>query len=606
MIIIKKLLLILILFLFLISAVSAGENITDFLADESVENQVDSVITFNNDTVKTGESVEISLKSSDNTPITNSQLHVDIDNGFQQSVVTNDLGVASLKMDFEATNYMLHVAFDGNDKYLPCDEYFTVTVLGLDSKISIESDTVMTGKYFNVYLTDENSKPITNAEVDFEINSWVYDAVTDSNGKAGFKVEEGPGKYSLKIIYWGDEYYNEVSKTITLIIPSATSVTIGNNILLTNGYLRIYLNSQLKSSVSKKTLSVIIDGKTFTKTTNSEGIIVFNPKLGVGNHNITVKFNGSQTIKASQSSKIIKCIKGNVKDPLKKKIPLRNGVPDVDYMPKNYVMSVNTMTYTISKAQYLDVIKRDSYSLYLKNKLSKYTFFKSQSEPKLNHIIKREKWNVIEKEINYRIVMKNKHNYWPKSVTVNVGEYSYTYSEVLDFQNSPYTCGPTAGSMCSQVLKNYVCEKELAKKAGTTSSGTSPGGIKSALEKYKFKCSYYTKSTFNNALNQLKKGACALIFHAQNHYVAILDISSDGKKVLVGNSAGTYSRYSIGMESKWQTVKHMKSKFSTSDSTGLIVKLKYNLNKNTKKKINNFYSSMGVNWVAKNIKEIVW
>ena len=234
--------------------------------------------------------------------------------------------------------------------------------------------------------------------------------------------------------------------------------------------------------------------------------------LGTGTLTVKVEFGGTSTVAPSQDTKQVTGIKGNAKSPLKSKIPLRNGIPDVDYMTGNYVMADPDMTYTLLKSQYREVIKRDSYCLYLKKKLSKYTFFKSKSEPKLNHIIKREKWNVIERELNTKIVKKNKHNYWPKQITASLKGKSYTYPEVRDVQNTGYTCGPTSASMCSQALRNYYCEKYLAKKAGSNAySGSSTSGLKRALEKCHFSCSFYYKSSFNKALNQLKKGGAAFI-----------------------------------------------------------------------------------------------
>ena len=132
-------------------------------------------------------------------------------------------------------------------------------------------------------------------------------------------------------------------------------------------------------------------------------------------------------------------------------------------MPGSYVWGDDNAKYTLKKSQYKDVLKRDSRCLFLNGKLTKYTFFKTKSHPKLNHIIKREKWNVIERAINTKLVKKNKYGYWPGSITVSLKGKSYTYPYVRDSQNSGYTCGPTSCSMCSQVLKNYVCEKYLCK-----------------------------------------------------------------------------------------------------------------------------------------------
>ncbi len=222
-----------------------------------------------------------------------------------------------------------------------------------------------------------------------------------------------------------------------------------------------------------------------------------------GNYNITKK---------------IPCIKGNVINPLKKSVPTVNGVPDIDMMPANYVMADNDAKYTLKKSQYHQVLKRDSYSLYLYGKLTKYTFFKSKASPKIYHVIKREKWNVLEKTLNKKLVKKNKYKYWPKTITASLNGKSYTYSEVRDVQNTEYTCGPTSASVCSQALRNYYSEKFFQKKAHVT-NGVNIPDLKKVLNKYHFKADYFYTDSFNSALKKLKKGGAALIAFFPNHYV---------------------------------------------------------------------------------------
>ena len=307
------------------------------------------------------------------------------------------------------------------------------------------------------------------------------------------------------------------------------------------------------------------------------------------------------------SCKNIKCHEGKVKDPLKEGITFKNGVPDIDVMPGSYIMANENAKYTLTKSQYKDVLKRDSYCLFLNNKLTKYTFFKTKSHPHINHIVKREKWNVIERAINTKLVKANKHGYWPGKITVSLKGKSYTYPEVRDVQNTGYTCGPTSGSVCSQVLKNYVCEKYLAKLAGTTrAEGTKCSGIKKALEKNNFICTYYYKASFNYALNELKKGGTALVFHANKHYVSIIDISDNGKKVLVSNSYGSYDN----IPTKWLKVSYMKKKFShweESSITGIktgFTKLDYKLSDSTKNSIDAYYASFG-SWHKHNTRQSI-
>ena len=167
---------------------------------------------------------------------------------------------------------------------------------------------------------------------------------------------------------------------------------------------------------------------------------------------MSVKFNKYTVSKESNAY-------GNVKNPLNTSIPLVNGVPDVDVMPSYYVMGYNDANYTLLKSQYKETIKRDSYCLFLHGKLSKYTFFKTKASPKVYHILKRAKWNVIERALNIKLVKKNKYSYWPKSITASLKGKSYTYSEVRDVQNSEVTCGPTSASVCSQALKKYYSER---------------------------------------------------------------------------------------------------------------------------------------------------
>lgn len=49
------------------------------------------------------------------------------------------------------------------------------------------------------------------------------------------------------------------------------------------------------------------------KITNSEGIVIFKLKLKIGYHQISVSYTGDSNSGDSSASKIIKCIKGNVK-----------------------------------------------------------------------------------------------------------------------------------------------------------------------------------------------------------------------------------------------------------------------------------------------------
>ena len=458
-------------------------------------------------------------------------------------------------------------------------------------KVTTAKNLVKKGNTYYMYLRDSKSKAVANKKLSVKYNGKTYTKTTDKNGRFGIKISLSKSSTSLNITYKGDKQYNPLSKLLTVYIVKSMPLTIGNSKLLTNGYLRIYLHGS-KKAISKKTVRITVGGKTFKRNTTSEGFIVMKPKLAVKTYKVVVKY-GKYSI-----SKKVKCVKGKIKDPLKTSIPLIKGVPDIDVMPAKYVMGDNSATYTLKKVQYQETIKRDSYCLFVYGKLSKYTFFKTKASPKVYHILKRTKWNVIEQALNIKLVKKNRYSYWPKSITVSLKGKSFTYSEVRDVQNTEVTCGPTSASVCSQVLKKYKSEKFFQIKAHVT-SGVNVDVLKSAIDRNGFKSSYYY--SVDHGVKQLKKGGAALIAFLPNHYVSIIDVSKDGKKVLVSNS---YGKYNVGGNSrvptKWVSLKYFKSKFA---GVGLVVKLNYKLSKKDKKIVKNYYKSMGTKFPRQNTKE---
>ena len=385
-----------------------------------------------------------------------------------------------------------------------------------DITVKTDSNYVVQGKDYDMYLTDSIGNGVVGKTVIINLNGKDYKKTTGQNGKFALNINMAKSNVDLKVSYNGDAGYNAFSKTINVVILKAVSIEIGNSRLLTNGYLRVYLHGP-QNAISNKMITIRVGNKVFKMKTNKEGFVVFKPNVSPKTYKITVSYVGIE------QSKMVKCIKGNVINPLKKKVPTKGGVPDVDLMPKNFVMGDGDAQYILRKSDYREVMKRDSYGLYLYGKLSKYTFFKTKLSPKTYHILKREKWNVIERKIYTKVVKKNKYNYWPKTVTVSLKGKSYTYSEVRDVQNTEYTCGPTSASVCSQVLKNFHSEKYFQKK-GHVTSGINIPVLKRIIEKNHCSVKYFYGDSFKKTMKKLKKG-CALIVFIRNHYISVIDVS---------------------------------------------------------------------------------
>ena len=560
--------------------------------DVTVEKTIPS-ITISSDNVKSKDTLEIYLKNSTGSPL-KSKAFTAVINNKEYSLKTNLEGYSKINIDLPAKTYRLDVVFNGDDEYNNVSKTFNIIVSKLNTKFTESANFILKNNYLYLTLTDSNGNPVSGKKVTIKVNGKKYTCKTNSNGKVSVKIKSSKSKNSVKASFDGDNQFKSSSKKFNVyVIKKSLSINIANSKFLTNGFIRVYLKSSGKA-LSKKRVTVYVGGKKFALKTSSEGIVVFKPMVNEGHYTVKAKYG------KYYSAKYLKCYEGNVKDPLEENITYKNGKPDIDLMPGNYVMGDGNAKYTIKKSQYREVLKRDSYCLFLFNKLTKYTFFKTKSHPKLYHIIKREKWNVIERAINAKMVKKNKAGYWPGKISVSLKGKSYKYPLVRDAQDNGHTCGPTSCSMCSQALKNYVCERYLAKLSKTDRYGTSCDAMIKALKKNNFVATYFYKSSFGKALNEVKKGGAALIFHAYNHYVSILDISKNGKKVLVSNSYGTYDNIPTG----WVKVSYMKKKFSNIDES-LIVKLNYKLSDSMINSISCYYTSMGKNWVAQNTHQSI-
>ena len=546
-----------------------------------------------NSNVYSKDTLEIHLQNSTGSPIKSKTITVKLNNRIH-SLKTNSKGIAKLPINLDAKKYKLSISFEGNQNYTSLSKNFYIKVHKLKTRITESANFVVRGNKLYFYLIDSNGNHLSGKKTIIKFNGKTQAKRTNSKGRVWLKISLPNKKYAVTVKFKGDGQFKSAYKKLKFHVTNSRSIKIGNSKLLTKGYLRVYLKINGKP-VSKK-VNLIIGNKKLSKNSNSEGIAVFKPDVNARHYNVKVK------VGKFYASKNLKCYEGSVKDPMSVSIPYRNGKPDVDLMPRNYVMGDGNAKYTLTSSQYREVLKRDSHCLFLNDKLTRYTFFKTKNHPKLNHIVKREKWNVIERAIYAKLVSKNKHNYWPGEITVSLKNKAYVYPEVRDVQDTGYTCGPTSASVCSQVLKNYLCEKYLASHSGTTRrDGTSCWGMISSLSKNNFVCKFFHKSSFNEALDELKNGGAALIFHADNHYVAIIDISDNGKEVLVSNSYGSYDN----IPTKWVKVSYMKKKFSPLWDDSLIVKLNYKLSDAYKNSINSYYASFGTNWHKHNTHQSI-
>lgn len=179
---------------------------------------------------------------------------------------------------------------------------------------SLESNdtNIVKGNYFSVKLADENGTGISNKTVTFVLNKVTTEAVTDDDGMAKLKVSVNPGTYTVKYSFEESGFVTSSgSKQIFVVSTSTSKITASNYVA--------YIGAKNKYSVkltvgglplAGRTVTFTINGKTYVKTTNSNGNAKLSIKLPKGTYKIKYSYAGEDNIKKVSGSSTIKVKKG--------------------------------------------------------------------------------------------------------------------------------------------------------------------------------------------------------------------------------------------------------------------------------------------------------
>lgn len=181
-----------------------------------------SAILFSNLNILAGDSsnLQITLKDSDNNPLSNKILTVIID-GESKTVATNDNGLAEVSVKYASSgNHYVTVAFSGDDGYKSSIKSGKIAVSKKSAALTASKATLKVKKAKKISITlKSNGKAISNKKITIKVNGKTFSAKTNSKGVAAVKVKvskKGTFKYVAK--FAGDGAYNGASKTGKIVV----------------------------------------------------------------------------------------------------------------------------------------------------------------------------------------------------------------------------------------------------------------------------------------------------------------------------------------------------------------------------------------------------
>ena len=154
--------------------------------------------------------------------------------------------------------------------------------------------------YLSLTLVDEEYRTLIGAPISVSFDGKITQYTTDQNGQVKIPTKYlDPKTYPVSIKFDGNKVYASSSKNVEVIIKKATPVlTAAKKTFKANQKTKSYtitLKDNKNKAIGNEKVTIKVDGKTYTATTNSNGQATFKiTKLTKkGTYTATVNYSGS-------------------------------------------------------------------------------------------------------------------------------------------------------------------------------------------------------------------------------------------------------------------------------------------------------------------------
>ena len=277
-------------------------------------------------------------------------------NGKTYTKTTNSNGRAALKIKLPVGKYKVKIVHSASGIYSYAKKTVTIKSLANTPKISLSSKSVIRGKYIYAYLKDGAGKVLSDKKLTFTLNGRSYVKKTNSNGRAALKVKIAAGKYRLRIYHYKSGVYDYKKKSATLTVQKNTpKISVENATVIKDKYLYVYLKDKAGSVMKSHKVKIRINGKTYTKTTNSNGRAALKLSMAAKSYSTKISFDAVSVYSSKSVTKTINVINDPYKNSIlnieKAATNVRNYVDDYGKLPET--VTVGSEKVTIEEFSYL-------------------------------------------------------------------------------------------------------------------------------------------------------------------------------------------------------------------------------------------------------------
>ena len=238
--------------------------------------------------------------TSQGTYLANTSVKISV-NGKNHTVKTNNNGVASLSINLKPGTYKI-VSTDPTTNYTLTTTFKILSTITANDLSKVYKD----NRKFSAKFYKSNGKVLANKKIKFKINGKIYNVKTNKKGIAKLSLKNLK-KGTYKIISYNKDGLTKTNKVkvyrkvSTKLIAKRYSFLKSNK----NKKIKVTLHNSLGYAPSpSKIIKIKVNGKTYSKKTNSKGVVSLKlPKLKSGVYTVKYSFAGDKYYKSSSTSK---------------------------------------------------------------------------------------------------------------------------------------------------------------------------------------------------------------------------------------------------------------------------------------------------------------
>lgn len=177
---------------------------------------------------------------------------------------------------------------------------------------------VGTAEPLSATLFDTYGNPVSGETVKFTINNVDYNRTVQDNGRVSLNINLPIGTYQCTVTFEGGSGYSGASKTVTVTVtPKKNVVLLVNNFVKTWGEAKALTAEIFEADTTPipyKDLKFTINGVTYTRTSNSDGVASLNINLPKGNYRCVIDSPEDTTHQSYQANCNVKVMANTFMD----------------------------------------------------------------------------------------------------------------------------------------------------------------------------------------------------------------------------------------------------------------------------------------------------